>query len=100
MKSDLRTVAQDIEAQNVDNQDYTQTTFGDGPATLGGTVSGSGQTVGTDTVYLSAGNTITWVGGTASAFCLEATSSKTNTTWYYSSDNDGLTQTPCTADAP
>jgi hypothetical protein len=100
MKSDLRTVAQEVEVQNVDTQDYTQTTFGDGQATLGGTVSGPGQTVGTDTVNLSAGNTITWVGGTATAFCLEATSSDTSATWYYSSDNGGITSTSCTADAP
>ena len=103
MKSDLRTVAQEVESQNVDNQDYTKTTFGTGTLTAGTSkVTGTSQTVGTNTnLTLSPGNTITWVGGTSSAFCLKATSSKaTAATWYYSSDKGGVTSTACTSAAP
>jgi type IV pilus assembly protein PilA len=103
MKSDLRTAAQEVESQNVDNQDYTKTTFGTGNPAVAGTssVTGTGQTVGTNTnVTLSAGNTVLWVGATTSAYCLEATSSKTSAIWYYSSDNGGITKTACTAAAP
>ena len=102
MKSDLRTAAQEVESQNVDNQDYTKTTFGTGTLTAGTSkVTGTAQTVGTNTnVTLSPGNTITWVGGTQSAYCLKATSSKAPQVWYYSSDNGGITSTACTAAAP
>ena len=104
MKSDLRTAAQEVESQNVDNQTYLSTTFGTGALTAGTSkiVYGSPQTVGTNTnVTLSNGNTITWVGATANAFCLKATSSKaTAATWYYSSDNGGVSSTPCTAALP
>jgi type IV pilus assembly protein PilA len=103
MKSDLRTAAQEVESQNVDNQTYLSTTFGTGTLTAGTSkvVFGSPQTVGTNTnVTLSNGNTITWVGATASAFCLAATSSKTTATWYYSSDNGGVSKTACTAALP
>ena len=103
MKSDLRTVAQEVESQNVDNQNYLSTTFGTGTLTPGtSAVTGTNQTVGTNTnVTLSLGNTITWVGATSSAYCLKATSSKaTAATWYYSSDNGGVTSTACTATNP
>ena len=106
MKSDLRTAAQEVESQNVDNQDYTKSTFGTGTLTAGTSkvVAGStvAQPVGTNpNITLSAGNTITWVGATASAFCLAATSSKaTAATWYYSSDNGGISKTACTATNP
>ena len=103
MKSDLRTAAQEVESQNVDNQTYLSTTFGTGVLTAGTSkvVFGSPQTVGTNTnVTLSNGNTITWVGANASAFCLSATSSKTAAVWYYSSDNGGVSKTACTAALP
>lgn len=100
MKSDLRTAAQEVESQNVDNQDYTKTTFGTGAPAVAGTssVSGSAQTVGTNTkVTLSAGNSILWVGSTTTSFCLKATSSKaTAATWYYSSSAGGISKTVCT----
>jgi prepilin-type N-terminal cleavage/methylation domain-containing protein len=95
MKSDLRTVAQEVESANVDNQNY-QSTFFNGTAvgTTGGAaiVAPSGN-VGADAnnkVRLSTGNTITWVAASTTAYCLKATSSKTSTSWYYSSDNGGL----------
>ena len=108
LKSDLRTAAQDIESSNTDVQNYTGITFGSGVlGTSGLAIAGTGQnTVGTDSVTLSAGNSITVVGSNQTAFCLSATSSKISpaVTFYYSSDKGGLmpknTTTPCTAAAP
>lgn len=101
MKSDLRTVAQEIESQNVDNQDYTKVTFGTGTASAGTSLSGNYQSVGTDTVSLSEGNTVTLVGASASAFCLSATNSHTDgVTWYYDSSQGGLSLVPCTEGNP
>ena len=100
MKSDLRTVASEVESQYVNNQDYTQTTFGGAVAAANATISGGSQTVGDSTdVNLSAGNTITWVGSTTTSYCLKATTSKVTTnppTWYYSSSSGGISQTACT----
>jgi prepilin-type N-terminal cleavage/methylation domain-containing protein len=92
MKSDLRTAAQEVESQNVDNQNYLSTTFGTGTLTAGtSAVTGTNQTVGTNTnVTLSPGNTITWVAASSTAYCLKATSSKTTAVWYYSSDKGGV----------
>jgi type IV pilus assembly protein PilA len=105
MKSDLRTVAQEVESANVDNQDYTLTNFAGAKAAAAATITAPSGNVGsttTNTVRLSAGNTITWVAASTSAFCLKATSSKTSTSWYYSSDNGGLlpSGSTCTAGAP
>jgi prepilin-type N-terminal cleavage/methylation domain-containing protein len=102
MKSDLRTVAQDIEAQNVDLQNYSNVTFGTGktlgtpPAAPGIT---SGAPVGTETaVPLSAGNSIMVNKVVASGgFCLVATSTKTTAKWYYGSENGGISSTDCTS---
>ena len=100
MKSDLRTVAQEVESQNVDNQDYTNTTFKGAKAVANAAITGSGQSAGSSTtVKLSSGNTITWIGSTATSFCLKATTSKVATNppvWYYSSSSGGLTTTACT----
>ena len=99
MKSDLRTAAQEVESQNVDNQDYTKTTFKGATAVANATITGTGQSVGASaTVNLSAGNTITWIGSTVTSFCLKATSSKAAAaTWYYSSSGGGITKTACTS---
>ena len=103
MKSDLRTVAQDVEAYNVDNQDYTSVPFGAATLNTAGTaITGTAQTVGADTVNLSNGNTITVVKAITGAYCLKASSSKTSATWYYSNDKGGLLSSAnaCTAAAP
>ena len=105
MKSDLRTVAQEVESANVDGQDYTATFFAGATAVAGATIVAPSGNVGantTNTVRLSTGNTITWVGANTNAYCLKATSSKTTTSWYYSSDNGGLlpTGSTCTALLP
>lgn len=101
MKSDLRTVAQEIESQNVDKQDYTATTWKTAatPAVALATITGSGQVVGSNSnISLSGGNTIQWIGATASSFCLKATTSKATTTpWFYSNTAGGLSKNACTS---
>jgi type IV pilus assembly protein PilA len=101
MKSDLRTVAQEVEAQNVDKGDYTSIFWKTAStvAASGTAISGTGQVVGGSTsVNLSAGNSITWVGSTVSSFCLRATSSKASSaSWYYSNTAGGLSKTACTS---
>ncbi len=106
-KSDLRNVAQAVESYNVDNQNYAQTVFGTGTLTDGTSkVTGSAQTIGADKLNMSNGNTITWIGGktVGTAFCLKATSTKTATVWWYSSDKGGLlpdaTPAPCSSASP
>jgi prepilin-type N-terminal cleavage/methylation domain-containing protein len=100
MKTDLRTIAQEVESQNVNNQDYTQTTFAGAVAIANAAISGPGQSVGDSTsVNLSAGNTITWVGSTVNSYCLKATTTKVTNNppvWYYSSSGGGITKTVCT----
>ena len=100
MKSDLRTVAQSVEAQNVDKQDYTAVTFGTGH-TMGsspGTLTGTGNAVGTESVNLSNGNSITVKKAVAGGFCIAATSTKaTGVTWYYGSETGGISSTDCTS---
>src|ERR1700712_894826 len=80
LKSDLRAVAESIESQNVDTQDYTAVVFGATTsvflATSGTVIQATGVgKVGTDTVNLSAGNSVKNVNTTTSAFCISATSS-------------------------
>jgi type IV pilus assembly protein PilA len=100
MKSDLRTVAQEIESQNVDKQDYTATTWktASSVAVSGVSITGTSQAVGANaSLNLSAGNSILWVGATTTSFCLKATSSKaTSASWFYSNIGGGLSKTPCT----
>jgi type IV pilus assembly protein PilA len=100
MKSDLRTVAEEVESQNVDKQSYSLVTFGGGTKTMSTTpatlISGSDQSVGdSTTVRLSAGNTIAVSGTTtASAFCLVAAHTGAKA-WYYSSAKGGINSTGC-----
>ena len=100
MKSDLRAVAQEVESQNVDNQDYTNTTFKGAKAVANAAITGSGQSAGSSTtVSLSGGSTTTWIGSTATSFCLKATTSKIASNapvWYYSTTGGGVTKTACT----
>ncbi|HEX4017301.1 MAG TPA: prepilin-type N-terminal cleavage/methylation domain-containing protein [Frankiaceae bacterium] len=99
MKSDLRTVTQEIEAFNVDNQDYTKTVFGAAgtvPTAFPVAITGTGQKVGGSvTVNLSKDNTINLVGFTSSSFCLKATHTGA-TTWYYENKTGGLSTAACT----
>jgi type IV pilus assembly protein PilA len=99
MKSDLRTVAQEMEAYNVDAQNYANVPFKTNPSVPGTSTitAGSGQTVGgSSTVNLSPGNSILLVGADSVHFCLKATTSKATTVpWYYSSNGGGLSKTAC-----
>jgi type IV pilus assembly protein PilA len=99
MKSDLRTIAQDIESANVDGQDYTAIKWKTTASkTLGNAVaadtitSAAAATVGGDSVKLSTGNVASVSGTTtAGAFCIKMTSTKaTSATWYYSTAQGGI----------
>ncbi len=86
MKSDLRTVANEMETYYTDNQAYPANKTGTGSVDVGGTM-----------VKLSSGNTVQiWaVGGTdagvaAGTFCLKASNAKGTGDWYYDSDQGGL----------
>ncbi|MDX6285417.1 MAG: type pilus assembly protein PilA [Frankiales bacterium] len=87
MKSDLRTVANEMETYFTDAQIY--------PATS--TVTGTPLVVGTggNSVTLSAGNTIKVKSSDANSFCLDATSSKTTALWSYNSASGGVTKGAC-----
>ncbi|CAB4625991.1 unannotated protein [freshwater metagenome] len=83
MKSDLRSVANEMETYFVDNQAYAT------PTQTAQVV-----TVGTATVKVSASNTISNVavgtGVVAGSYCLKAVSTNTSAIWYYDSDAGGL----------
>lgn len=94
MKSDLRTVAQQLETYFTDNQTYVA------PAQAGRVI-----TVGADTVTISNGNTLTAVGlsnattavafPATSGFCLTMANTAAGQSWYYNSLSGGLTTTVC-----
>jgi prepilin-type N-terminal cleavage/methylation domain-containing protein len=104
-KSDLRTVAQEIESANVDAQNYTGITFGTGKTmgTTPGTLSGTGALAvgGSTTLHVSNGNSITVVGVATDKFCIQAAHTGA-ASWYYSSDQGGLlsSSNACTSAAP
>ena len=90
-KSDLRTVANEMETYFTDNQTYTA------PSQPGG--AGTKVTVGSDSVSVSNGNSISIVSGKIgnNGYCLQATSNKGGATWYYDSLNGGVNNTGCSA---
>jgi type IV pilus assembly protein PilA len=80
MKSDLRTVANEMETYYTDFNLY--------PASLAALPA---------TLKTSTGNTLTVVSGGASAFCLRANNVDASiAVWYYDSDGGGLSKTVCT----
>jgi type IV pilus assembly protein PilA len=85
MKSDLRTVANEMETYFTDFEVYPS-------------VSGSGSiTVGSDTAKLSSGNTVSTLKAGNNGFCLQMDSTKvtSGTHWYYDSLNGGVNNTGC-----
>jgi prepilin-type N-terminal cleavage/methylation domain-containing protein len=99
LKSDLRTVANEVATQNTTNEDYRKTTWKTAGtnAVAGAAISGSGQIVGDSTsVGLSPGNTITWIGATQSSFCVKASNPKAASDFYYS-PTGGISDTACTS---
>jgi type IV pilus assembly protein PilA len=95
MKSDLRTIAEDIESANVDTQNYAGVVWGSktlGTATATDLIT-SGGTVGADTVKLSAGNTASVSASAADSYCIKMITSKVTTNspiWYYSTSKGGI----------
>jgi type IV pilus assembly protein PilA len=88
MKSDLRTVANEMETYFTDFQVYPAV-----PAASGSV------TIGSDTAKLSTGNTVTALAAGNNGFCLKMTSTKVAaaTIWYYDSLNGGVSNTACPA---
>ncbi|MGL5859445.1 MAG: type IV pilin protein [Angustibacter sp.] len=90
MKSDLRSVAQEMENYFVDNgREYPP------GATGAGTVN-----VGAEPVRLSRGTTVTVITSTgagvvAGTYCLRAENVKASDVWYYDSDQGGLRDNAC-----
>ncbi len=99
LKTDLRTVANEVHSQNVSNGDFTKTTWKTAgtAAAANASISGPGQVVGDSTsVGLSPGDTITWIGATQSSFCVKAFNPKAASAWYYSPAS-GISSTACTS---
>jgi prepilin-type N-terminal cleavage/methylation domain-containing protein len=101
MKSDLRTVANQMETYFTDHQVYAA------PTQAARVV-----TIGTETVTISTGNTLTAVGLTtanaaiaaaagvypaSAGFCLTVANTSAGQSWYYNSVNGGLSTTACPA---
>src|SRR4051794_19543190 len=85
MKSDLRTIANELESVYTDTQAYPAAAAFDGsvnPVQVNGAA---------DTVRASAGNTFTYaLNATADAFCVVATNIKGTHKWVYVSSQGGL----------
>ncbi len=100
LKTDLRTVASEVVSQNVNNGNFTLTTWKTAGtnAAANATISGTGQVVGDSTgVSLTPGDTITWIGASPTSFCLMASNPKASAAWYYSSSGGGIISTACTS---
>ena len=89
MKSDLRSVANEMETYYVDNQLYITSTGG---------ASGANVTISAVPVKLSdPGTTVTSaLISSGNAYCIKAVNTKVSNTWYYVSDGGGLTRTSAT----
>jgi type II secretion system protein G len=87
MKSDLRTVANELESYNTDGNGYP---VAQGPV--------QNPVIGTNTVRTSANNYITWSYNTnGTAYCILATDSKASHNWVYISSQGGLQLSTVTA---
>jgi type IV pilus assembly protein PilA len=88
IKSDLRTLANEMESQYTDTQAY--------PTAI--SQSGQSVTVGTATDRVSTGNTFTMTLNTATtAFCLVGSDTKATHAWVYVSSQGGLQASTVTA---
>ncbi len=87
-KSDLRTVANEMETFYTDNQTYLGAVGGNSAST--GTIT-SGTSIGSDVISLSQGNTINILKSGNNGYCLKSTSTKdTAVNFYYNSLAGGL----------
>jgi hypothetical protein len=84
MKSDLRTIANELESVYTDTEAY--------PPTAGFSTTGQVTTIATGvTTRTSKGNTFTYnLNGTSDAFCVVASNTKGNHPWVYVSSQGGL----------
>jgi type IV pilus assembly protein PilA len=90
MRSDLQAIVQDVEAVNVEAQDYTKVTWGGAAMNTGPSFTNPATTViGNDTVRLSKGNTVTVESATITAYCLSMAHAN-STTLYYNSTKSGF----------
>ena len=81
VKSDLRTIANEMESYNTDAQAYPAAGTGAYPTV----------TIGTGTVRVSSGNSFQWwLNGTGSAYCVAGVNTKGTHAWEYISDGGGL----------
>jgi type IV pilus assembly protein PilA len=90
MKADLQSVIQDVEALNIENQDYSTILWGSATmSTKPSIVSPGTTTIGIDTVRVSAGNTVSVESVSANAYCLSV-SHGGNASLYYNSNRAGF----------
>jgi type IV pilus assembly protein PilA len=96
MRGDLQSLVQDIEAVNVENQDYSTITWG--AATMAtrpsfsnptSVVIGTATVPGNDPVRLSKGNTATVESATTTGYCLSMAHANASTL-YYNSNQAGF----------
>src|SRR6478735_119241 len=89
VKSDLRTVANEMETYYTDNQSYP---------TIAVVTAGGSAVVGGTTVTLSKKNQVSTVSApTGGKYCLKGLNlDDTATVWYYNSAGGGVTKTACT----
>ncbi|MGL4173429.1 MAG: type II secretion system protein [Actinomycetota bacterium] len=89
MKSDLQSLAKELESYRVNNPAYPAGATGTGTISVAGTA-----------VPLSTGNTLTVVttvgaGVVAGTYCITAANTKGSQTLYFDSDRGGIRTTPC-----
>ncbi|MDQ1745808.1 MAG: type pilus assembly protein PilA [Frankiaceae bacterium] len=90
IKSDLRTLANEMESQYTDTQAY--------PATITQASAGAPVTVGTSSVRVSSNNSFTLaLNATSDAFCLVGSDTKATHNWVYVSSQGGLQPAATTA---
>jgi type IV pilus assembly protein PilA len=90
IKSDLRTLANEMESQYTDSQAY--------PASITQASAGAPVTVGTSTDRVSSGNSFTMtLNSTSDAFCLVGSDTKATHAWVYVSSQGGLQPAATTA---
>src|SRR5450432_2056417 len=79
-KSDLRTIANELESYNTDGNGYPNAATNPSPIVIG-----------TNTVRVSPGNSFSWfLNGTKTAFCIVGVNSKGTHPWEYISSLGGL----------
>jgi prepilin-type N-terminal cleavage/methylation domain-containing protein len=94
VKSDLRTVANELNTYYTDNQTYASATFGASTAGAGTTTtpltavtSGTTAVIGSDTITLSKGTTVYVAGAGTKGFCLIGINSNGSANAYYGYDS-------------